>query len=201
MKRIGDFSWWWLAAAAAGLAMAGILAWVAALEIADLRKEKALKADLERLQPSMSGADAVLHEREEAKRAAMEFKGWREARTALGVPLQKVVAARPMSMVWNRLVVQSHLFEGDINAEHPFRPRFRSCRLVINGRITGRLSGPTMQVFVETLDGPDLLGGRFQPVRYRGLQRGHTTDAAAGVYGFTLEAHALPRAIDRAQTP
>jgi len=180
----------------AGVLAAGAIAWVALLDLADLKKEGSLQKELEQLQPSLAGADAILRERDDVRRAVAEFTGWAESRIDIATCLQKAAGARPTAMKWSRVVAQSQLYAGKGAPGLADAPRYRNCRLVISGKIEGRLADLVMRSYVETLSASNMLGADFINIRYPGLRRPLASGSQTTIYDFNIEAQAIERRID-----
>jgi hypothetical protein len=181
----------------AGMLAMGAIAWIAMLDLADLKKEKSLEQELDRLMPSLSGADAILRERDAVQRAESEVRGWADSRIDVAAAVQKAAGARPTSMKWSKVVAQSELLPGSPDPDLAYPPRLRKCRLVISGKIEGRLADLVIRSYVETLSASNMLGADFMHIRCPGLRRPIASDTQTTCYDFNIEAQAIERRIDK----
>lgn len=188
---------WIISAIVIGFAAVAFFVSYCAKTASYIREEGRLEAELKALMPELADARTVLRERDELARAAGEILGWENSRLMLGEKLQKAWRARPNSMQWSRVVVQSQFSEGERQDGFVYRPRVRTCRLILGGRVQGNLADPLVRSYVETLSEPAYFGSVFGAIKFPGLERKLTEPGAPALFTFALEGNTPVRPLDQ----
>lgn len=164
--------------------------------LAAFREEKQLENVLQELRAPLLDADKLARDRDAVSIIAGEFSGWEQSRIPIGNSLFTTWKSRPPDLVLKRITLQSQLAGGMREKGYAQPPRYRTCRIVMGGTISGRRPESTLWSFVTALRKTDAWGGRFDDLKSPGLAAKRVPPDALPEYDFVIEGTTPMRRVD-----